>query len=240
MCSLPLVTALCVTHGRHQWLPQMMRYYLRQDYPRKELVILDDSPEPYPGIIPDGIRYYWQDYRREIGTKRNRAVSLAQGEIIASFDDDDWFAPGYLSMMLAPLVRGESDVSVATIQALLVFDVATWQYWRYVDDERLFNFIHDGTLCFRRLWWERGCHYPDQGRGESSVLMQHMQLEGARLATIKSQENFVYVRHGENIWAFHPGSFLRADLWERVEEDGKWPIGEQDRAFYRARLHHSR
>ncbi len=34
-----------------------------------------------------------------LGLKRNVAIELAAGEIIAHFDDDDLYAPGYLSWM---------------------------------------------------------------------------------------------------------------------------------------------
>lgn len=34
-----------------------------------------------------------------LGLKRNVAIELAAGEIIAHFDDDDLYAPGYLTWM---------------------------------------------------------------------------------------------------------------------------------------------
>ena len=43
-----------------------------------------------------------------VGLKRNIACHLARGEVVAFFDDDDLYAPGYLSHMLAQLLPAAS------------------------------------------------------------------------------------------------------------------------------------
>lgn len=209
-----------------------MKYFFYQDYPNKELIIVDDSPVPYPHArdLPANIYYKHLPYRRYIGTKRNIACEIAVGEIIASLDDDDWFSPTYLSQMVAPLISGEADLSICSVQGMYVLDIPTWQRWRHKDDGRLARFAHDATLCFKREWWERGYHYPDHNDAEGTAMMQHMRLDGARQAIVESGDSFVYVRHGGNTWSFTAGRFLQEDVWETVERD--WPISQEDMQFY--------
>jgi len=39
--TLPLVSCIMPTTGRPRWAQQAIRYFSRQDYPNRELVILD-------------------------------------------------------------------------------------------------------------------------------------------------------------------------------------------------------
>ncbi len=44
-----------------------------------------------------GVRYLQLPQRASIGAKRNLACAEARGELIAHWDDDDWYAPARLS-----------------------------------------------------------------------------------------------------------------------------------------------
>jgi glycosyltransferase involved in cell wall biosynthesis len=47
--------------------------------------------------------------RRSVGMKRNVLISRARGEIIAQFDDDDFYGKGYLSGMISAMRNGDAD-----------------------------------------------------------------------------------------------------------------------------------
>jgi glycosyltransferase involved in cell wall biosynthesis len=69
---------------------QAIRYFLAQDYPNKELIILDDGVDPVDDLVPndDGIRYIRLPNKMILGEKRNRAAAEARGEIIVHWDED--------------------------------------------------------------------------------------------------------------------------------------------------------
>ena len=79
--ALPLVSCIMPTHGRRRFVPLAVRYYLRQDYPHLELIVVDDGPDPIADVIPDDprIRYVRLDRRLSVGAKRNRAIAEARG-----------------------------------------------------------------------------------------------------------------------------------------------------------------
>ena len=47
-----LVSCVMPTFDRRAFVPQAVRYFLRQDYPAKELIIVDDGPEPVSRSAP--------------------------------------------------------------------------------------------------------------------------------------------------------------------------------------------
>ena len=100
------VSVITPTYQREEYLPRLLDYFLSQSHEDKELLILDDGPEPLPFLAnhPDPrVRYLHSRERLSIGEKRNRLVEASSGEIIAHFDDDDYYAPRYLETMLRHL-----------------------------------------------------------------------------------------------------------------------------------------
>ena len=62
----PLVSCMIVTRDRPGFFRQALRCYAAQDYPRKELVVVDDGEQPV-GALCDGTRYSGCSARIHIG-----------------------------------------------------------------------------------------------------------------------------------------------------------------------------
>ena len=110
------------TDNRRRFVPEAIRLFLAQDYPNKELVVLDDGEDIVADLIPKTpeIRYLRLDRRQSLGAKRNLACAAARGEIIAHWDDDDWYAPWRLSRQVAKIVRGGTEL--CGLARMLFFD----------------------------------------------------------------------------------------------------------------------
>jgi glycosyltransferase involved in cell wall biosynthesis len=108
----PLVSIITPTYRREEFLPYTARWVRAQTYPHFEWLILDDSPVPNPLLAADSdprIRYQHVEQRLSIGEKRNRLVAMARGEFIAHFDDDDYYAPRFLELMISSLDANRAD-----------------------------------------------------------------------------------------------------------------------------------
>src|SRR5262249_26462386 len=73
----PLVSCIMPTHDRRPFVAQAIRYFHRQDYPNKELIVVDDGTDKVRDLAaaaPD-VRYTELDERTSIGEKRNIAVA---------------------------------------------------------------------------------------------------------------------------------------------------------------------
>ncbi|WP_322104871.1 glycosyltransferase family 2 protein [Paraburkholderia sp. J41] len=110
--SAPLVSVITPTRNRHALLPFAYRSFASQQASAIEWIVIDDSdaPSAFMTQLADlRVVYRHLPARMTIGEKRNLAVELARGEIIAHFHDDDFYAPHYLSTMLDQMRRHEAD-----------------------------------------------------------------------------------------------------------------------------------
>jgi len=110
---MPVISIATPSYGRHRLLERQHAVVTAQSEQDFEWLILDDSPEPSPyflGLSDPRIRYTHRPARMSIGAKRNWLAEQAQAPVIAHFDDDDYYAPGYLKTMLAHMARNGADM----------------------------------------------------------------------------------------------------------------------------------
>lgn len=168
----PLVSCIMPTCDRRPFVGRAIRYFLEQDYPNRELVVVDDGADSVADLIPADprIRYVQLSERRTIGAKRNLACEQAQGELVVHWDDDDWSAPRRLRYQVEMFQA--QDVDVSGLSALFFCDPATGRAWRYEYPEGRRPWVHDPTFCYRRSFWE-GAPFPDTSFGiDTSYLWQ--------------------------------------------------------------------
>jgi glycosyltransferase involved in cell wall biosynthesis len=233
----PLISCVMPTRGRPEYVLQSIRYFQAQDYPERELIILADA-DASGGLrerLPDDprIRYVERPGRETIGAKRNRGAEMARGELIAQWDDDDWYAPGRLSAQAEPILAGRADVTA--LCAEVFFDLDRWEFWTCTPElhRRLFvRDVHGGTLVYRRGVWRNRAVYPAASLAEDAAFLHHAVRRGARLQRVDAPGLFIYLRHGANAWKFACGRYVDAKGWKKI---GEPPHLAPDRSFYAAR-----
>jgi glycosyltransferase involved in cell wall biosynthesis/GT2 family glycosyltransferase len=231
----PLISCIMPTRGRTELALQAVRYFQAQDYPRLELVIVDDRGGDLGRRLPDDARIRYEEVPAgwSIGAKRNHAVQRARGEIVAQWDDDDWYAPHRLRVQAAPILAGRADVTA--LRAEVFFDLERWEFWGCTPrlHRRLFvSDVHGGTLMYRRGVWGPRASYPPASLAEDAYFLTRALRAGARLERVDEPGLYVYLRHGANAWRFALGRYLDPAGWFRREEP---PHLAPDREFYRAR-----
>jgi glycosyltransferase involved in cell wall biosynthesis len=213
----PLISCIMPTYNRRPFLPLALRCFLDQDYPNKELIVVDDGEirvGDLAGNLP-GVRYLAPASRLSIGAKRNLACAEARGEIVAHWDDDDWYAPDRLRYQAAPIIAGEAEIT--GLESAFVLEAAEGAFWTIKPElhRQLFaGDVHGGTLVYRRELLSRGLRYPEVNLAEDAYLLRQAMADGARLLRLDNPGVFVYVRHGFNAWReFQPGRFLAPAGW---------------------------
>lgn len=167
--ALPLVSCIMPTANRREFIPQAIHYFLTQTYAHKELIIVDDGAQKIADLIPAGapIRYLRMEHTATIGAKRNLACSMAQGTVIAHWDDDDWMAPAWLTCQVATLLRHQADV--CGLDKVLFHAPALSKAWKYVYDG-VRPWVYGGTLCYTKSFWERN-RFADINIGEDNAFV---------------------------------------------------------------------
>lgn len=239
VASSPLVSCIMATRNRRPFVLQSLRYFCRQTYPAKELLILDDDNQNLSSDIgcDPRIRYFQMPSGMSIGAKRNRGCELARGSIIAQWDDDDWYAPNRLQVQVDPIIAGRADISA--LHSEVFFQLLSWKFWRCsqgLHRRMFFGDVHGGTLVFHRSVYERGSRYPHRSLAEDASFLQLALRRGARLEKVPGTDLFIYLRHNATSWRFACGEFIDRAGWEQIEE----PVClSGDRDFYLSRLNAS-
>src|SRR5580698_3119394 len=109
----PLVSCVMITAGRPELVGQSTGYFLRQEHPERELVIVHEDPADLPAEMPEDPRVRTALVPRglSLGEKRNEGARLARGSILLHWDDDDWHGPRRIQHQIAPILRGHADVT---------------------------------------------------------------------------------------------------------------------------------
>jgi glycosyltransferase involved in cell wall biosynthesis len=152
--SVPLVTCLCLTRDRREWLPKAIACFRAQRYANRELLIVADKESDYAGLLPASsdrapIRVVTTG-PQPVGAKRNMgciAASADPGSLIAVWDDDDHSDPNRLAWQAEDLLT--SGRAVAGYRDMKFTDGANW--WKYMGPS---SFVLGTSLMFYRSWWQ--------------------------------------------------------------------------------------
>jgi glycosyltransferase involved in cell wall biosynthesis len=227
------VTCIMPTYNRRAFVPQAMQYFLQQDYPRRELIVVDDGTEPVGDLIPkdDRINYIKLPKRVSIGEKRNIACQAAGGDIIILWDDDDWYASNRISYQVKPLLNGTFDVT--GLDSSLVFDLPSGRFWHW--ESKLQNNIFPkgiipGSLAFWKSLWGTNSRFPNVSIAEDVYFLMALKRRSLRVGKLPNTAFFIYVRHNQNTWKFSSEKFREDTSWKEVPTPNWFPL--QDRQFY--------
>ena len=233
--SQPPVSCLMPTYNRRSFAAKAIDAFLLQDYPQRELVILDDGEDPIRDLVPSesSVRYHRLSARSTIGRKRQLLCDMADGDVLVQWDDDDWYSPARLRREVAPLIAGAADIS-GILQGYLV-DTQAMRFWRGelpLHEGRLHAAIVAGTLAFTRAAWRATAGYPDRSIGEEVGLLEAVIASGGRVAPIVNDGVYICVRHRANSWRLRFDGIGGPAGWTEVPVPHFLP--PNDLEFYRS------
>lgn len=234
------VSIITPTYQRGRLLRAMQKRVRDQDYPDIEWLILDDSPmecESCEDLAAPNVIYHRITEKMSIGEKRNWLVERAKGEIIVHFDDDDFYAPGYISAMVAALCN--SDADLMNLRGWYLYDVRS-RFLGYCNLEHKigphYHCTRDGvsmtmlteesnrslshnhlgygfSYAYRRSLWEKA-PFPDRDHNEDGEFSLKAIEQGARLAGMHDTQGLClhYLHQGSSSSCFSqyhlPGALL--------------------------------
>jgi hypothetical protein len=164
----PFVSVICPTYNRRDFLPSLIHQFNYQTYPQKymELILLDDSPESNADIIPkqDNIKYTHLPEKLILGKKRNVLNSMATGDIIVCFDDDDYYSPERVSHAVTKL--NSSNYQIAGSSIIHIY---------YSKLDKIYEFgpyapYHgtNGTMAYRKSYLKTHGYLDDKTQAEEA------------------------------------------------------------------------
>lgn len=206
----PLVSCIMPTGRRLSRLPQALKLFAAQDYPNKELVVVDDGEESAEAICSSSretVRFIRLSQRVTIGEARNIACDAALGSIICHLDDDDWYAPWHISHHASLLV---GDIAITGLRNLTYLDARDGKVWRYTyfgGD----HWLAGGTFVYRKLAW-RALPFPAVQIGEDTRWIR--QQPAAITIPSLRESSFVGLIHSANTCR----KKLESSVWQPAEQ----------------------
>ncbi|GGO98553.1 glycosyltransferase family A protein [Stakelama pacifica] len=238
-----------VTANRAALAARAVNCFLSQTWGNRELVVIDDGAEDYTPLfvaIPPGRITYRKVEKlphNTLGTLRNLSLDVAKGDLIAQWDDDDWYHPDRLTVQAAALGLGR-DVCLLG-GTLMHLDSPEWFDHPYVGT---LNPGVPGTILHRA---RSDARYPDERRGEDTVFLDNWPRDA--LSIIDAPHLFLRAFHGSNTWERQhftrrirntPASgieyFLRRYLLRNVYGHSRFRLGPDTRAAFAQYLADSR
>ncbi len=192
----PLVSCVMPTADRRAFVPNAIQFFLRQDYANRELIILDDGSDPVSDLIPNDprIRYVRMQQRRTMGTKHNLACEQARGEIIAHWDDDDWFADWRLSYQVSELAK-YPEMTLTGLSRLYFYRPSDQRAWEYIYPGTQRPWVCGSTFCYRKQFWLKH-RFSDVNEGADTVFVWG--LQGATVVSLTDNRWLVGIIHSGN------------------------------------------
>ena len=231
----PLVSCIMPTWNRRRFVPDAIQYFLRQDFPNKELVIVDDGDDDLAALIPTDsrIKYERISSRMTVGAKRNLACERAAGALIAHWDDDDWHAPRRLRCQVEALLEAKADL--CGLKTILYYDARSGKAWRYAYPEGQHPWLSGNSLLYTRDFWARR-RFPETNVGEDAQFVWG--ADPGRMVTLHDFTVHVGLIHDQNVapkpiggrgWQPHPVEEIRqllGDDWRAEGHGGQAMLAE--------------
>lgn len=188
---------------RPELLPNLIDNYARQRYKGKELIILinHDSrelDEYYRAARYDpSIRIAALPKETSLGACLNYAADLARYEVIAKFDDDDYYAPNYLAESVDTMLRTNADIvgKRAHYMYLSGRGLLLLRYRR--TENRPARHVQGATLLFKRRVLSR-VRFRDVSRGECVRFCADARASGYSIYA-GSRFNFAAIRQSDRM-----------------------------------------
>jgi GT2 family glycosyltransferase len=137
LAAAPFISVVVCTRDRADRLAGCLRHLERQEYPRFEVVVVDNAPASdavrvLVGARPHRVPYrYVVEERGGLSWARNAGAAAAAGEILAFLDDDEEPDSAWLTGLAGGFARGD-DIGCVTgmiAPARLETAVQEWFEW---------------------------------------------------------------------------------------------------------------
>lgn len=187
-----MVSCLLVTRGRPALARRAIGCFLRQTWPARELVIVDDDPDEtlarwVSGLAdPRIVHVRLPDERRTLGELRTLSVAHATGSYLAQWDDDDLYAPQRLHLQMLSLLAVAAD-------ACTLFREVFWCSSRGEIFLSVGRVWENAMICRK----DRVPRYPALRRGEDSAVATAI-VRGGRVIVLDDPWLYGYGVHGAN------------------------------------------
>jgi glycosyltransferase involved in cell wall biosynthesis len=183
---------------RPECMHALLNNYGRQKYTNKELIVIVNHHhlelnEYIKAAAPyENVRIYGLPDHVSLGSCLNYGVQLSKHSFIAKFDDDDYYAPDYLTESMRIIAKTNADI-VGKRAHYMILKGKKLLLLRYPNKAQQYvPLVQGATLLVKRRVFNRVA-FPDQSRGECVRFCADCAALGFKIYS-GSPFNFIAVR----------------------------------------------
>ncbi|KPV45115.1 glycosyltransferase [Alicyclobacillus ferrooxydans] len=188
---------------RPGYLGNLLDNYNRQMWPKRELIVILNNDQlslaqyRRTAKLYKNVSVYQVPQDWSLGKCLNFAVNKTKYKYVSKFDDDDYYAPRYLSEIMRAFRRTNADV---------VGKMAIYTYLQHRKlllrlypkrENRYINRVAGATITFKKSVFQFA-KFPNASVGEDIRFQQRCRAHGFKVYST-SRYNFVSVRRQNNI-----------------------------------------
>lgn len=207
-----LASCVMLTFNRRHLVPVALACYLAQDWKDRELIFVDDGDDSVEDLSLDlpGVRYFRTERFKTVGEKLNFACEQARGEVIVTWDDDDWYASGRITDQLTLMVR--CGKAVAGYHTILFYDGQRASQYR---GSR--NYAVGNSQVYRKEFWSRH-RFPALDEAYDNHLTNEANRYGEIVCSNGSLMDVARI-HSQNVTGEKRNRSIGSDNWPYVSKD---------------------
>lgn len=193
----PGVSIITCTN-RQNYRGNLFHNFERQRHEKKELIIIvnsDDIPlQPYQKLAAKDkrIQVYRMPEKRSLGACLNFAVKKTKYNYIAKFDDDDYYAPNYLTNSLEVFAKTNADVIGKRAHYMYLRGSKTLLLRFPHDENRSVSHLPGATLIAKRQVFKK-VQFPNVSVGEDDQFCLKCKEKGFKVYS-GDRHHFVAIR----------------------------------------------
>lgn len=202
--------------NRINYFNNIIENYNKQNYSKKELIIILNSNKldlncwKNKTKTLDDVKIFQRDESVTMGKCLNYAIEKSKYNIIAKFDDDDYYGKEYLTQAIDSLNRTAADVVGKSTSYVFFENKKILAIRNFGRENRYVPRIEGPTLVFRKKIFDK-VKFKNKNLGEDVQFCKDCCRNHIRIfSTDKS--NFIYIRHSRksnHTWAIDDDYYLK-------------------------------
>lgn len=193
-----MVSIICCTM-RDSFMDKIFQNYERQNIKKKEMIIvlnrdhMDIEKWNKKAAEYKNVSVYQLSEINTLGKCMNYGITKVQYNIIAKFDDDDYYAPKYLKESLNALKDNKASVIGKETSFIYFEEKKALMLYREGGENNYCRKVKGGTLVFLKSVWEKVKFDETRVNGSDNHFLNKCRRNGYQIYSV-SRHNYVCVR----------------------------------------------
>ncbi|RUT48746.1 glycosyltransferase family 2 protein [Paenibacillus anaericanus] len=193
-----MVSIICCTM-RDSFMDKIFQNYVRQNIEKKEMIIVLNRDhmeiEKWNKKASEykNVSVYQLSEKYTLGKCLNYGMTKTKYNIVAKFDDDDYYAANYLKESLDALKDTEASIIGKETSFLYFEEKEVLMLYREGGENNYSRKVKGGTLVFFKSVWEKVKFNETKVNGSDNHFLNKCRRNGYKIYSV-SRNNYVCVR----------------------------------------------